>query len=115
MADQDFLQDETLFDSMSEQSEAEFLTLLIEDLFMDNGVAVVFEEFASVIADVFENSSAESLAAIGAELAPAMRSHLHRTFEEMELGQDMLLTKSDDKQLLVAISRALRAIGDAII
>jgi hypothetical protein len=114
MTDQDSLQDETLFDGMAEQSEAGFINLLITDLFMDNGTGVIFKEFAAVIADVFENSNATAYEQIGVELAPAMRSYIHRTFEEMELGDDMLLTKSSDKAILTEVSRALRAIGDAI-
>lgn len=114
MADQEFLQDETLFDSMTEQSEAQFLQLLIEDLFMDNGVGTVFMEIAQVVADVFENSDAMSYDDIGAEVAPAIRSQLHRMFKDMELGEDMLLSKSSDQEINVALARAFRALGDAI-
>ncbi|MCA1806980.1 MAG: hypothetical protein LC687_03885 [Actinobacteria bacterium] len=115
MADQDFQpQDETLFDDLTEQPEAAFLGLLIEDLFLDNGIGVVFKEFAAVIADVFENASGDSYESITADLIPEMRSHLHQVFKDMELGDDMMITKSSDKELRVAISRALRAVGDAI-
>jgi len=114
MADQDFLQDETLFDDMAEQSEARFLELLVEDLFLEDGVGVIFKEMADVVADVVENSEADSHEKLGAEMVPAMRSHLHKVFKEMELGDDMLMAKSSDKELRTAISQAFHSIGSAL-
>lgn len=115
MADQEFMQDETLFDDMTEMSEVELLKLLIEDMFIVDGVGIIFKEFAAIIADVFENSGAQTLGNVGEGLVAPMRAHLHRVFKELELGDDMMITKSSDKELLVTISRMLRAVGDAIV
>lgn len=113
MADQEFLQDETLFDDMTEMSEAGFVQTLIEDLFVEDGLGDIFREFSDILATAF--AERESLEQVASAVASNLRTFARTNFKELEMGDSMLLTQSSDKEMCIAASRALRTVGDALV